>query len=262
MQKNQEIDNTTVLTGQQVCELLQIKESQLNRLISKGIVPPSITGRKRLRRWTFGSIKHLVVKSPEVEIELQVLLGKHFLTIDDVAGWIGVSTQQVKKMFSAGEIPGPIKIDSILRWRASDLIGFAKSKKSLNEDALVKRPKALDFDIPPQLELFGGYLQRLGGVCMKPCVYFLMKNNAIQYIGSSNRLTVRLGGHGDKDFDSVFFVLVDPEKMLSVESEYIRIFQPPLNQTGTLNGRCATISQSLLCSDLPCWDQTSVASTC
>ena len=64
----------------------------------------------------------------------------------------------------------------------------------------------------------------------KPCVYFLIKNNEIVYVGQTVKLHNRLQQHKlDKDFDSYFFLECKKEELLALERKYIFEFLPVLN---------------------------------
>ncbi len=65
------------------------------------------------------------------------------------------------------------------------------------------------------------------------CVYFLIKDNQVVYIGQSRNLPSRLSQHeGDgKTWDRVLFMPLPPADLLRVETEWIAALAPPLNRT-------------------------------
>lgn len=70
-----------------------------------------------------------------------------------------------------------------------------------------------------------------------PCVYFLIENDAVLYIGQSRNLPARLSQHSQdgKRWNRVLFLPVPAERLLEVETEWIRTLQPPMNRTGNRN---------------------------
>lgn len=66
----------------------------------------------------------------------------------------------------------------------------------------------------------------------KPCIYFLLVNNIIQYIGQSINIIRRVVNHmSDKGkiFNRVFFIWCEVDRLDQVEQEMIKRYQPPLN---------------------------------
>lgn len=67
-----------------------------------------------------------------------------------------------------------------------------------------------------------------------PGIYFLCKDNKIQYIGQAKNVMNRITTHimeGVKDFDAVYFITCPINRLLELESSLIRFYQPPLNKT-------------------------------
>lgn len=78
-------------------------------------------------------------------------------------------------------------------------------------------------------------LRRLGaeelrGAYFGPGVYFLLSGRTVVYIGQSKRVSQRLAGHGDKQFDAVWVLKAAPEDLNRLESNFIAIFVPRLNR--------------------------------
>ena len=67
-----------------------------------------------------------------------------------------------------------------------------------------------------------------------PCVYFLVKGEAVVYIGKTVNIQARIEHHKkdeNKDFDDVFFIPAkDEQEMDALERKLIRAFEPPLNK--------------------------------
>ena len=76
--------------------------------------------------------------------------------------------------------------------------------------------------------LVSEYLQTINKI-YKHCntvVYFLCKNKAVVYVGSSGNLAQRLPLHKDKDYDEVAFVFGG----LELEYKYQLLFRPKYNK--------------------------------
>ena len=73
------------------------------------------------------------------------------------------------------------------------------------------------------------------------CIYFLIKNEEIVYIGQSVNGISRIQQHTDKDFDSYFILETKKEYLNDLESHYIVKFNPIYNKrvsyipTGLIN---------------------------
>lgn len=67
------------------------------------------------------------------------------------------------------------------------------------------------------------------------CVYFLLKDGAVIYVGKSRSLQARIASHqSDKDFDRILILACEPSVLDEVEQYWIRKLQPPLNSDHTL----------------------------
>ncbi|MCS6285207.1 MAG: GIY-YIG nuclease family protein [Nitrospira sp.] len=67
-----------------------------------------------------------------------------------------------------------------------------------------------------------------------PCVYFLVLKQEIVYVGQSRNLLSRLGQHREdgKCWDRVLYLPVPADRLLEVESLWIKTLQPALNRAG------------------------------
>ena len=65
-------------------------------------------------------------------------------------------------------------------------------------------------------------------------VYFLLKDKELVYIGSSSNIHKRLAEHStEKDYDSYYILPTPINKRYGIETEYIKLFNPPLNVTNS-----------------------------
>ena len=73
-------------------------------------------------------------------------------------------------------------------------------------------------------------------------IYFLCKEDSIVYVGQSISIYSRVYEHkksGIKDFDSVFAIPCEKEKLSKVESAFIYLLKPKYNWSRTLGEFCA-----------------------
>ena len=63
------------------------------------------------------------------------------------------------------------------------------------------------------------------------CIYFLIKNNEIVYVGQSTRGIRRIYEHTDKEFDYYNIIKVDKEELDLKETEAIIKFNPKYNKS-------------------------------
>ncbi len=62
-----------------------------------------------------------------------------------------------------------------------------------------------------------------------PCVYFLVRDGVVVYVGQSIALPGRIASHiSNKDFDRVFYLEVPREHLNAIESAFIRALNPEL----------------------------------
>ena len=71
----------------------------------------------------------------------------------------------------------------------------------------------------------------MAGVRKKKCgIYFLIKNDAIVYVGQSTNIFNRVGDHeGVKDFDRFTYVECEKNDLTILETKYINNFKPKYN---------------------------------
>lgn len=84
-------------------------------------------------------------------------------------------------------------------------------------------------ELPEQLRPFATHLQRMP-LQHPPCVYFLMKEGRVVYVGQTVELRRRIKSHRvEKDFDDVYFMPVPRKNLGAVEADLITSLRPPLN---------------------------------
>ncbi len=79
-------------------------------------------------------------------------------------------------------------------------------------------------------------------------VYFLFTHRELVYIGQSINIRSRIAGHQQNskiDFDSVFFIEVDADKLIEIENDYIIRYDPKYNQTHFFERELSKIRRTL-----------------
>lgn len=87
-------------------------------------------------------------------------------------------------------------------------------------------------DVPAQLAFMGKRAKELEMLSGVPCVYFLIKDGSLSYIGKSISVQGRIANHYTYwEFDRVLY-LVAPQRfdLEDVENALISHFNPPLNR--------------------------------
>ncbi|MDH5667770.1 MAG: GIY-YIG nuclease family protein [Nitrospira sp.] len=89
-------------------------------------------------------------------------------------------------------------------------------------------------EVPMALTLVCDRLREWPGLDQVPCVYFLVEDEMVRYVGQSRNLAARLAQHSDhgRRWDRVLFLPVPESELLRVEREWIRTLQPPWNRAG------------------------------
>lgn len=77
-------------------------------------------------------------------------------------------------------------------------------------------------------------------------VYFLVKGDAVVYVGQSVSIFARIGQHKDKEFDAVAFVPCAPNALDRLESLYIHVLRPPMNYNSPNGAKLAPIALDVL----------------
>jgi hypothetical protein len=85
--------------------------------------------------------------------------------------------------------------------------------------------------VPPRLTLFEDHLAPLDGPV--PCVYFLVRDDVVVYVGQTTNLHLRVARHRrDKQFDRVLHLPTPCEDLDRVERGFIHALQPEYNLNG------------------------------
>jgi predicted GIY-YIG superfamily endonuclease len=84
---------------------------------------------------------------------------------------------------------------------------------------------------PPSLALYEDRLASLSRLA--PCVYFLVRDDVVTYVGQTTNLYLRITHHRrDKRFDHVLYLSVEIEDLDRVERGFIAALQPEYNLQG------------------------------
>jgi hypothetical protein len=89
---------------------------------------------------------------------------------------------------------------------------------------------------PTALAMVQGRLCEWPGIDLPPCVYFLIAEETVLYVGQSRKLAARLAQHRDqgRQWERALFLPVPESELLRVEREWIRTLRPPWNRAGLI----------------------------
>ena len=81
------------------------------------------------------------------------------------------------------------------------------------------------------------------------CIYFLCRNEKVVYVGQAENVHQRLVEHmRTKDFDAVFYIRVQANKMNKIENSLISYLKPEYNKTGfnATDNKSKSLAESVL----------------
>ena len=127
------------------------------------------------------------------------------------------------------------KTDEVIRWVKQELVehydGFNIISKFYSFDTENVKEAT---DIPRELIKHSGDLFEYS-LFFTPCVYFLLDNVEIVYVGQSINISARVHQHLiDKCFNRVLYLPVVKENLLKVERFFIERLKPKYNKEGFL----------------------------
>lgn len=121
----------------------------------------------------------------------------------------------------------------ILEWAKTHLFEMQSGSKLTIEVMCTEQIKADPFEVPQCLVALADKLKTTSATRSGPCIYFLVENGEVVYVGQSTNLSGRLGQHvGIKPFDQVFYFLVPEDHLFEVENSLIKFLRPRLNISG------------------------------
>lgn len=101
-------------------------------------------------------------------------------------------------------------------------------------------------DVPLPLLRLGSVIRRIETTAFPPCVYLLVKNGLVVYVGQTKNLWTRVAKHKqDKMFDEVLYLQVPEPELLHVEDLMISILRPELNKTLREPLSCSHVAQAM-----------------
>lgn len=80
------------------------------------------------------------------------------------------------------------------------------------------------------------------------CIYFLLKNNDVVYVGQSTLGLIRTINHKDIDFDNLYYIKCNKNQLNELEDEYIYKYLPKYNKkfNGTLFKKLNSVLQDFI----------------
>lgn len=171
---------------------------------------------------------------------------KGYMTAKETAGLVGVPETRLVELAMAKVAPH-IRIDGgpplfhkrdIVGWVERNLVERVEGD---NIPYKLRLPDGLvEYDrLPNILEPLRKRLHELRASLTAACVYFLVKDHKVMYVGQSTRLGERVIEHRAerRDWDRVFYLPCLPEEMDATEEGWITACNPPWNKKKTTINR-------------------------
>jgi hypothetical protein len=184
-------------------------------------------------------------KNREIPLEMTEMTGyrlKTLISVDELAERIGLSVESIETMTECGYIPYFKFVTGEIRYRIKDVI--ERSVESVVRAFPAQtRPEILpvvmeDFklhldDVPEELKLAVDELKQFFDFKYPSCVYFLVEDKEIKYVGKSCKLATRVDSHrAAHGFRfKVFYVPIPKFKLSTIETEFISLLDPEWNKT-------------------------------
>lgn len=158
-------------------------------------------------------------------------------TPEEIGEEMGIKPDRLSELAQSGFAPCRISDAGDIYFRHTDIKRWIKENLYTDIDGQ---------KLPVKLFVYSGELREeplpkeLAGnenICeyveinIPTCVYFLIKDNKIVYVGQSVYLPARLGEHKKhKDYDRVLYLPVPQSDLNRVEQEFIKAIDPVLNR--------------------------------
>lgn len=119
----------------------------------------------------------------------------------------------------------------IVMWSYENYCRIQHGRRVESEFKLLYTKRSTPEDIPEILQLMSGRLKDLDYCHKTPCIYFLLQEGVIVYVGMSTSLQVRISSHSqDKIFDRVLYLDYHDSNIEEVEASFIRYLKPKYNR--------------------------------
>ena len=185
--------------------------------------------------------------SPEDFIEMIGTVGanpfKRLVTADELSNYMdGILTaDEITKLAENGTLPcirvlnSPPRFDKheTATYISKHLVQFQAAAPIPIRITLIEQ-QPIPLQIPDALSVLSHKIFQYPIHIKFPCVYFLVRESKVVYVGQSTNLGFRICAHAkdEKDFDSVFYMNVPEDNLLAVESAFIAHYKPEYNACG------------------------------
>jgi len=169
-------------------------------------------------------------------------LFKH--SLEEIAREAGVDAEKLGDYARSGFAPCLLGANNEPRFRKNEILNWIKDNmfREVIGRSLPARPNVFIFTneapkgvpIPRELDTIEG-LAEYAHYQFPPCIYFLVRDNKVVYVGQSVSLPVRIQTHlttERKDFNRVLYLPVPMYQLNEAENEYIRALRPEYNMAG------------------------------
>ena len=177
---------------------------------------------------------------------------KELLGEQELAYMLSVSVSTIRGLIRDGQLAHPVVVKGKKRFLRRDVDAFLDQLPDVKGCTPKKRGRT-SWDIPcipVSMLKWQAKLQEYEGHLLPPCVYFLIKDDELVYIGQTTNLAGRIDGHRKgskatpkKEFDRVLFIECDRQLLTEKEGYFIWKLNPCLNKN---RGSMRHLMRSLL----------------
>lgn len=160
-------------------------------------------------------------------------------TASEMAGMCGISAEKITNLAKCGFLPH-FKVDDgapmfkppeVKKWLAENMLNRCTGRSLPPPICItVEAERFYDrIDIPRELQVIPNLL-RFPANLAGSGIYFLARDNVLQYVGQSVNILSRISFHkNEKEFDTVYYLPWPADDLDAPEAALISILRPPLN---------------------------------
>ncbi|MBI2628952.1 hypothetical protein HYW74_02625 [Candidatus Pacearchaeota archaeon] len=158
--------------------------------------------------------------------------------VEDIAKHLGLDPKKIREWAFTGYAPCIISTDGEPLFKKGEFLRLAEKNVYRRSDGrnlpfhiTLYSNKDRDYHSPIPKTLRGiNNLMEFEEIVFPSCIYFLVKNDEVIYVGQTIELPSRLASHRqDKLYDRVFYLPVPESDLNRVEKEFIITLKPKLN---------------------------------
>ncbi len=164
-----------------------------------------------------------------------------FLTADEISKRCGMSKERIIQLAEADIIPharidnGPplFLITPTMEWIKENALHVQDGQKLPINLVTVVNKKPDFSEVPEELKGIVDKLRKIDILAYPPCIYFLIREHKVVYVGQTTSLASRIQSHlNDKVFDDVLYLPIPRDNLDEVERQFIISLRPEYNNEG------------------------------